>query len=74
MKDEVELADTLKAFVQRLDKDLYKVKDAQLTLWAVHAEHKVQGGVVPIDQFVVRATYEAANKKNRYKLFSSYFS
>lgn len=32
---------------------LNEVEDSQLRLGGVHTEHKVQGGVVPVDQFVI---------------------
>ena len=53
MKDEVQLADILEALVHRLDKDLDQVQDAELALRRVHGKHKVQGGVVAVDQHSV---------------------
>ena len=47
MEDEVKLAHVLEALVQRLHEHLDEVEDAELGLAAVHAEHEVEGGVVP---------------------------
>lgn len=38
--------------------DLDQVQDAELTLRRVHAEHKVERGVVSVDQLVVGAANE----------------
>lgn len=57
---EIELAYVLEAFVQGLDEDLYQVQDAQLRLRAVDAEHKVERGIVPVDELVVGPADQAA--------------
>ena len=59
MKDEIELADILEAFVQRFNKDLDQIQDAKLRFARVDAEHKVEGGVVSVDELVVRASDQA---------------
>ena len=60
MEDQIQLTDVLKAFVQSLDKDLDEVENTQLWLWAVDTEDKVEGGVVPVYELVVWASYETA--------------
>jgi len=54
VKDEVKLANIFETFVERFNKDLNQVEDSKLRLRAVDAEDKVEGSVVPVDQFVVR--------------------
>lgn len=48
VEDQVQLTHVLEAFVKSLHKDLYQVQNAQLRLAAVHTEHKVEGGVMPV--------------------------
>ena len=42
--------------------DLDQVQNAKLTLRRVHTEDKVEGGVVSVNQLVVRATDETENR------------
>merc|ERR1719430_2167 len=58
VKDEVKLADILKALVQSFNKNLNEVQDAEFRLTAVNTENKIESGVVTIDQLVVRSTYQ----------------
>ena len=53
MEDEVKLAHVLEALVQRLHEHLDQVEDAELGLAAVHAEHEVEGGVMPSHNITV---------------------
>ena len=39
--------------LNKVEADLDQVQDAELTLRRVHAEDKVEGRVVPVNQFVV---------------------
>ena len=63
MKDEVEFAHVLEALVERLDQDLNQVEDSQLRLRGIHAEHEVQGGIVPVDELIVGATDQTGAEK-----------
>ena len=56
MKYQIELADIFKAFVKSLDKYLYEVEYAELTLARVDTEDKVESGVMTIDEFKIWAT------------------
>ena len=60
MEDQIKFADVLEALVQSLHEDLDEVEDAELRLRAVYAEDEVEGGVVAVDQFVVRASDQTA--------------
>ena len=53
MEDEVKFADILEALVERFHEDLDEVEDAKLGLAAVHAEHGVEGGVMPSHNITV---------------------
>ena len=48
VEDEVQLANVLKALVQRLHEYLNQVQDAQVRLLLVHRKDEVQGGVVSV--------------------------
>merc|ERR1719411_1385919 len=61
VEDEVKLAHVLEALVQRLHEHLDEVEDAELGLAAVHAEHEVEGGVMPVYQLIVRASDKASS-------------
>lgn len=60
MKDQIQFAHVLEALVQRFDKHLYQIQNAQLALRRVDAEDKVQRGIVPIDELVVGAADQRA--------------
>ena len=53
VEDEIELADVLKALVERLDKHLNEIEDAELGFGGIDAKHKVERGVMSVDQFCV---------------------
>ena len=63
MEYEVKLTHIFKAFIQCFDKDLNQVKDAQLTFWRVDTEHKVECGVVAVDELVVCSSNEAGRER-----------
>ena len=65
MEDEVELAHVLEALVERLDQHLDQVEDSQLGFRGIHAEHEVEGGIVPVDQLIVGATDQTAAEWGR---------
>lgn len=46
---QIQLAHILKALVQRFDKHLDEIQDAQLALGRVHAEHEVERRIVSVD-------------------------
>jgi len=48
--NEVELTHILKAPIQRLYKDLNKIKDTEFTLRLVHSKNKVKCGVMTVDE------------------------
>lgn len=60
MKDEVELADILKAAIESFDEDLDEIEDAELTFGLIDAEDEREGGVVAVDDAHVRAEDGAA--------------
>lgn len=47
--------------------DLDQVQNAKFTFRRVHTEHKVEGGIVPVNQLVVGASDETASSYMRNK-------
>lgn len=63
-KDEINKIE-LNIATEKLNKvtgDLDQVQNAKLALRRVHTEDKVEGGVVPVNELVVRATDETESR------------
>lgn len=56
MEDQIQFTNIFKTLIQGLHKNLDEVQDSKFALWRIHTEHKVECGIVPVDQLVVRAT------------------
>lgn len=67
MKDQIQLAHILEAFVQCFDEHLNEIQDTQFALRRVHTEHKVKRCIVTIDQFVVAAADQTEAIENTLK-------
>lgn len=68
MEYQIQLANIFKTFVQCLDKHLNEIKYAQLRLGRIHTEHKVQCGIVSVDEFVVGASYQTGKRRVHFLL------
>jgi hypothetical protein len=55
VKNEIELAHGFKALIERFDKDLYQIQNTEIRFLRINCKHKVECGVMPINEFNVLA-------------------
>lgn len=66
IENQIKFTNILETFVQRFDENLNQVQNSQLRFRWIDAKHEIKRCVVPIDEFIVGATNQAANDKFHY--------
>lgn len=65
MENKVQFTDILKTLVQCFNKNLDQIENSKFRLRGINTEDKVQSGIMPVDEFIIRPTDQAATENNQ---------